>query len=237
MLDSFPSRKAQVKGQVSLAKSKINLSLDGWRAPNRDDYLAICAHFINEDFKLVHCLLGFRNVHGVKSGKGMAEITGNVINDYKIGQNLGAFMMDNARDNDATLKELAEEFEIDVDFSRLRCLGHIINLVVKALLFGKGVSKVERELAGASSEEAFKIWNKQGPIGKLHNICVYVNTNSTRQTVFKGCQGGEFQVYRLLVDGGIRWNSTEAMISRGMIPFIVFILLADVAIILITWKY
>jgi hypothetical protein len=123
--------------------------------------------------------------------------------------------------------------EIDIDFSRLRCLGHIINLVVKALL-PKGVSKVERELAGASSEEAFKIWNKQGPIGKLHNICVYVNTNSTRQTVFKGCQGGEFQVYRLLVDGGIRWNSTEAMISRGMFPFIVFILLADVAIILIT---
>jgi hypothetical protein len=36
------------------------------------------------------------------------------------------------------------------------CLGHIINLVVKALLFGKGVSKVERELAGASSEEASK---------------------------------------------------------------------------------
>jgi hypothetical protein len=42
------------------------------------------------------------------------------------------------------------------------------------------------------------------------------------------------QVYRLLVDGGIRWNSTEAMISRCMFPFIVFILLADVAIILIT---
>ena len=109
---------------------------------------------------------------GVKSGKGMAEMTGNAINDYKIGQNLGAFMMDNARDNDAALKELAEEFEIDVDFSRLRCLGHIINLVVKALLFGKGVSKVERELAGASSEEAFKIWNKQGPIA---NFTIFVS--------------------------------------------------------------
>jgi hypothetical protein len=60
-------------------------------------------------------------------------------------------------------------------------------------LFGKGVNKVERELAGASSEEAFKIWNKQGPIGKLHNICVYVNTNSTRQTVFKGSQGMNFR--------------------------------------------
>jgi hypothetical protein len=141
-------------------------------------------------------------------------------------------MMDNARDNDAAVKELAKGFNIDVDFSRLRCLGHIINLVVKALLFGKGVSKVEWELAGASSEEAFKIWNSRGPIGKLHDICVYVNLHSTRQEVFRECQGGEFRVYRLLVDGGIRWNSTEAMISRGMFPLIP-ILLANIAIVLI----
>jgi hypothetical protein len=204
VLDSFQSRQAQIKDQVSLSQSKINLSLDGWRAPTRDDYFAVCAHIINKDYNLVHCLLGFRNVHGVKSGQGIAEITANVINDYEIGQNLGAFMMDNAGDNDAAVKELANGFNIDVDFSRLRCLGHIINLVVKALLFGKGVSKVERELAGAPSEEAFKIWNSRGPIGKLHNICVYVNLNSTRQEVFREFQGGEFRVYRLLVDGGIQ---------------------------------
>ena len=170
---------------MSLANSKINISLDGWRSPNRDDYIAICAHFIN---------------------------------DYEIGGNLGGFMMDNAGDNDTALQALAEEFDFDVDFSRLRCLGPIINLVVKALLFGKGVSKVERELVDATGEAAFKIWNKQGPIGRLHNICVYVNTNSTRHTAFKDCQGEEIQVYKLLTDGGIRWNSTEAMISRGMFP-------------------
>jgi hypothetical protein len=218
MLDAFQSRKAQIKDQMSLANSKINISLDGWRSPNRDDYIAICAHFINEDFKIVHCLLGFRDVKGVKSGQGTAEITAKVINDYEIGDNLGGFMMDNAGDNDTALQALAEEFDLDVDFSRLRCLGHIINLVVKALLFGKGVSKVERELAGATGEAAFRIWNKQGPIGRLHNICVYVNTNSTRHTAFKDCQGEEIQVYKLLTDGGIRWNSTEAMISRGMFP-------------------
>jgi hypothetical protein len=50
--------------------------------------------------------------------------------------------------------------------------------------------------------------------------------------VFRECQGGEFRVYRLLVDGGIRWNSTEAMISRGMFPLIP-ILLANIAIVLI----
>jgi hypothetical protein len=219
VLDSFQSRRVQIKDKVSLARSKVNLSLDGWRAPNRDEYIAICAHFISEDYKLVHCLLGFRKVHGDKSGQLIAEITSKVVNDYELGQNLGAFMMDNARDNDTALRELATRFDIDVDLSRLRCLGHIINLVVKALLFGKSVSKLEQKLAGASSDEAFKIWNSKGPVGKLHNICIYINRNSTRQTAFRDCQKEDFQHYQLLVDGGIRWNSTEAMISRGMSDF------------------
>ncbi len=155
-------------------------------------------------------------MYGAKSGQNIAEITAKVINDYEIGQNLGAFMMDNAKDNNTMLKELATRFDIDVDYSRLRCLGHIINLVVKALLFGKGVSKLERKLAGASFNKVFKIWNSLGPIGKLHNICVYVNYNSARISVFKECQGEEFQHFQLLTDGGIQWNSTKAMISRGM---------------------
>ena len=218
VLDAFQSRKIQIKDKISQAKSKVNLSLDGWRAGNRDEYIAICSHFIDDAFKVTHCLLGFRKVYGVKSGQHIAEITANVINDYEIGQNLGAFMMDNAGDNDTMLKELATRFDINIDHSRMRCLGHIINLVVKALLFGKGVSKLERKLAGASYDEAFKIWNSLGPIGKLHNICVYVNYNSARMSAFKECQEEEFQHYQLLTDGGIRWNSTEAMISRGIFP-------------------
>ena len=71
-------------------------------------------------------------MYGEKSGQATGEITAGVINDYEIGQNLGAFMMDNAKDNDTALKELATRFDIDIKFSRLRCLGHVINLVVKA---------------------------------------------------------------------------------------------------------
>jgi hypothetical protein len=80
-----------------------------------------------------------------------------VIKKYEFGHKLGAFMMDNAKDNDYALNTLSQVFVIDTKRSRMRCLGHIINLVVKALLFGKGVSKLQRELTGASDAEAFKI--------------------------------------------------------------------------------
>jgi len=55
------------------------------------------------------------------------------------------------------LKELATRFDINVSYLRLRCLGYIINLVIKALLFSKSVNKLKRKLAGALYDDAFKI--------------------------------------------------------------------------------
>ncbi len=130
-------------------------------------------------------------------------------------------MMDNAGDNDTCIETLAQFFDIDQKKQRLRCIGHIINLIVKAILFGDGVSKLQRQLCGASDDDTFKIWNKKGPIGKLHNICVYINRNDQRREVFRSCQAetaqdDEIFYYQLLVDGGIRWNSIYYMIKRAL---------------------
>ena len=85
------------------------------------------------------------------------------------------------------LKELATRFDINVGYLRLWCLGYIINLVIKALLFGKSVSKLKRKLAGALYNNAFKIWNSIGLIGKLYNIYVYINYNLIRIIIFREC--------------------------------------------------
>ena len=100
--------------------------------------------------------------------------------------------MDNAIDNNTMLKELATQFNINIGYLRLRCLGYIINLIIKALLFSKGVSKLKWKLAGALYNKAFKIWNGIGPIGKLHNIYIYINYNLTRMTAFRECQEKDF---------------------------------------------
>ena len=93
--------------------------------------------------------------------------------------------MDNTTDNNTILKELATRFNINISYLCLRCLGYIINLVIKALLFGKGVSKLKQKLAGASYDKTFKIWNSIDPIGKLYNICIYINHNLIRMTAFR----------------------------------------------------
>jgi len=55
------------------------------------------------------------------------------------------------------------------------CVGHIINLIVKSILFGEGLSKFVKELAGASDIENFRLWRRQEVIGRLHNIVKYIS--------------------------------------------------------------
>ena len=64
---------------------------------------------------------------------------------------------------------------------RLFCAGHIINLVVKAILFGEGISRFERDLIGASDQETFELWRKFGVIGKVHNIVKYIMRSDQRR--------------------------------------------------------
>ena len=65
--------------------------------------------------------------------------------------------MDNTTDNNTMLKELATRFNINISYLYLQCFSYIINLIIKALLFSKGISKLKQKLAGALYNKAFKI--------------------------------------------------------------------------------
>lgn len=167
-------------------------------------------------------LLGLRRISGSHSGEAVAKVILEVIEDYEIKNKLGAFQLDNASNNRTCVEALATSIpSIDPDEHQMSCFGHIVNLVVKAVLFGKGMNTLQKELAGASDKGQFDIWRNQGPIGKLHNIVVYVNRSESRQYAFheaqRACSVTEpLYVYKLVADGGVRWNSTFDMIERGL---------------------
>ena len=66
--------------------------------------------------------------------------------------------MDNARNNDTASSHLGSALEeIDIEFdareSRLRFLGHVINFVVKVLLYGSGMEHDMDLLTGCIQQE------------------------------------------------------------------------------------
>src|SRR5437667_7997075 len=96
-------------------------------------------------------LIGLPCLLGIHTGKNLYSCIKLVIEYYNIGNKLGCFMIDNTGDNNDLMELLANNFEmIDPDRDHLCCADHIINLIVKAILFGNGVSKLQCQLASAS---------------------------------------------------------------------------------------
>jgi hypothetical protein len=105
-----------------------------------------------------------------------------------------------------------EEYERDWKAGdwRIRCIGHIINLVVQAFLFSdlvdiEELESYEEEEANGEliDEEAKKAkFRLLGPLGKAHNIVVHIRSSSGRVEQFRKLVG------RMIpMDNRTRWNS------------------------------
>jgi hypothetical protein len=111
---------------------------------------------------------------------------------------------------------------VDIEpHQRLRCAGHIINLVVKATIYGDGVSKWEQELAAAVPKEQFKFYRRLGVVGRLHNFVNAVCASHKRRELFNSISKEvnnellyTFNTLELRQDGGVQWNSVYLMLLR-----------------------
>jgi hypothetical protein len=85
---------------------------------------------------------------------------------------LHCFVSNNARNNNNKFIKAINKYSNYLILGQqhcIRCTGYIINLIVKATLFGQ-VSKFEETLANAASKEQFDLWRKQGIVSKLYNF-------------------------------------------------------------------
>jgi hypothetical protein len=98
--------------------------------------------------------------------------------------NLGYFVLDNAPNNDIILIKLAKSIKFDPKQKRLRYMGHVINLIAKAYLFGQDASTFEEIYKQAGPEERRQLWRNRGKLGKLHNLVAHVMASGKRSDIF-----------------------------------------------------
>lgn len=163
-------RKPEVAESLRTSLSDVSISFDGWSSPNGLSLLGVVAHCIDKDCPLLNALIGMPRIEGQHSGEKIAKAVSALIHEHGIQRKIGAFVLDNAANNDTAVEIHAQEFGLDSAQCRLRCWGHTINLVVKALMFVEGLSAFPKELSDAGDDESFDIWRRQHAIGKLHNI-------------------------------------------------------------------
>ena len=218
----YNNTKDQVGCQLREAISDIHFTCDLWTSPNHLALLGINAYFTSENLTLQTSTIALRELKAAHSGANMAQIFWDVLNEYRITNKAGYWVMDNDSRNDMLLKELSPRFHrrnihFDPERQWLRCNGHIINLAVQAFLFMKSTDDVDYIEVDADrpdlvlpSDDALNKWRKFGPLGKLHNIVVYISMTPQRINTFLRLSDD----LHLIRDNATRWNSWFLMLDR-----------------------
>jgi len=174
--------------EFKAALSKIHISFDLWTSPNKLAMLGVVAYYLSPDLTAKSPMVGLRKLSGNHSSENQAKILLEVAKEFDLASNeiLGYFIAD----NDVAVRIIVKELQLSNPESlRLRCLGHIVNLVCKAFLGSKedessldfklgGKSRSGLALRQACGERDY--WHENGPLAKLHNIIIWIQSTPKR---------------------------------------------------------
>lgn len=129
---------------------------------------------------------------------------------------------DNASNNTTCLKFLSEEFGFIRPDYHIRCAGHVLNLVAKAILIGSDVDAFESDLEDLRFEDhELNKWREKGPTGTLHNVVKYITGSPQHIEAFEDIQRKNNMdsegdtVLKFIKDNFTRWNSFDDRAERA----------------------
>lgn len=145
MMKAFLHELEQNKSRINDLPGKISFTIDGWSSKNVLSFVAMRAHFINIEWKYESLLLDFIEVDG-HSGFELKETFLDCLKRYVIPlSKVMAITMDNVESN-STFMDHLEKYGIEVQTvisssgNRVRCLAHVLNLGVQAILKSLNIS-------------------------------------------------------------------------------------------------
>lgn len=204
----------------SKAQAPFTSAFDGWTSRNRHPIFGIVAFFLDQEFRPQKIVLGLPNLRESHTGENVAESVQDILDSFELGQGkVGYFTLDNASNNDKAIEHLAQHYQWkDPMTRRIRCFGHVVHLVANAMLLGGDLvsDAVEDEI----DAEAHDAWFRHGPIGKLHNLVLWINRSNRATEMLREAQRQDNDKSWIgsvdVVDNSTRWLSQFYMMSRAI---------------------
>lgn len=119
--------------------SKLSLALDCWTSPFRQDFMAITAYFVDDNWNYRELLLGFEPLSGKHSGVNLGAVLLKLLQKHEIADRILTVTTDNASNNNTLMESIQDSIECldlggDIPIIRVPCLAHVIQLSLNKLL-------------------------------------------------------------------------------------------------------
>ena len=142
---TFTKRQQQVRQLLQHPQSLIHFTTDTWHSPNFKELQGKTTHFVDASNTRQKALLSLPEL---RNGHAGVEVAGEIITTleaYGITDRLGDITADNHGANDTLCEESERKLPIpwQAEQRRLRCVGHMINIVVQAFYFAKNKEAVD----------------------------------------------------------------------------------------------
>lgn len=151
IMTTYHTSQQDLKIQLNAIDTAIHFTFNLWTSPNHCALLGVVGHWVCPVGKVKSTVLGLRRFKGRHTGENHALHFWSIICDYNLMQKIGYFNLNNATNNDSVLRHIkiylkGINIEFDIIGRRLRCIGHVINLVVKVLLWGEDPDAFEQDI-------------------------------------------------------------------------------------------
>ena len=224
MIELFLLQQAFLVALLQASRAMVHISFDLWTSPNHYCMLGVVCHFIDKNWVNRTVLLALKPLKGKHCGVNIGNILIEVLKAYSLFEFLGFCVTDNAGDNDTSMLSVQAYLATlsitwVAEHHRLRCLGHIINLIATAFTANESLKiragARQRRVSGAPRVKKPKVERPVDCITKLHEIIKYIMAPGQRQDEFlSGSAELHIELLRPVRDQDTRWFSIYLMLAR-----------------------
>ncbi|KAF7134717.1 hypothetical protein RHSIM_Rhsim04G0042400 [Rhododendron simsii] len=191
-LGAFGKTRKEMITEIKKFDSTISFTSDMWSGINNLGYICVTAHYIDSSWILNKRIIAFRLMEHPHNANQIFQCISGVFREFEIVDKVFSITFDNHTANSAAI----ELFKVNMtnlrcQFFHMRCVCHIINLVVQ-----DGLESIAPQ------------------IKNIRNALLFIATSGVRQQEFDAlCKSYNVKPKRMKTDMKIRWNSTFLMLK------------------------
>lgn len=227
LMDDFNVQRAQLKEELRASCKTLALSLDIWTSKNHLPILGIIGHWLTESFDYQEKVLEFKELSGPHSGENLAAAVEDMLMELGLEQKLITITGDNASNNERMVSHLSQSLRQKLGINPLfrgpdsyvRCLAHILNLIVKDILRTLKSGNMEEAHTMCDNFKEGEQWSveTQEPLARLRILALWIHRSpQQRQKWNEICKIINLSSKYIEYDVDTRWNSTFRMLDDAL---------------------